>query len=446
MNLNSRRYLVIILTLIFVIIAPTLILYGLGYKYDWAKKRLEKTGVFFIKSFPKGADIYLEGIKLKKKTPNQITRLLPKTYEVKIAQEGFRPWLKNLAIEPQITTFIEDVSLFYQQPEIKTLAKGSFTDFLTSQNLENIALIEKGKDNKYILWFYNPNNESFSKLYESTKNLQLLSWSDSGQKILLQENSDYLVVNKNQPDLVYNLNKIYKTTFDQLKWDALNDNLLYGLKNQQLGLINLNQKNYTTITTDKIIDFLPYKNGVLCLNKTFENLYLKIYLPNEERLIFTLPSGENYQFSNLDGQQIALNDQNQKQLYIINPNSSSQPISSILKNASGFSWHDQALIYWDNSELWAFYPVSNQKILLERTVQKISKAFWHPNIVYIYAVIGNKLKLYELDSRDQRNIYDILSVLPGEENFIAPNKKGDAFFAITTIDNTPGFYKFILQP
>ena len=40
-------------------IAPLLILYSLGYRYDFVKGSLEKIGVLFIKSYPKSANIFL---------------------------------------------------------------------------------------------------------------------------------------------------------------------------------------------------------------------------------------------------------------------------------------------------------------------------------------------------------------------------------------------------
>ena len=143
MNQKARRWVMLSFLLFFLIVSPILILYSLGFKYNWQKNRLEKTGVFFIKSFPKNSEVYLDGQPIGKKTPTQITRLLAKNYQLEIKKEGYRPWSKNLEILPQITTFIEDVSLFKEELNPEILMAGTFAGLLPSPNRQMIALIEE---------------------------------------------------------------------------------------------------------------------------------------------------------------------------------------------------------------------------------------------------------------------------------------------------------------
>ena len=131
MKLIHRRLLLLFFTLFFIVVSPLLILYALGYKYDAQKGRLEKTGVFFIKAYPKNADIFLNGQNQKIQTPARLTKLLPNIYQVTISKPGFLPWVKNLSIEPQTTTFIEDVSLFKDNLEWEKI-KNSQTERQTS--------------------------------------------------------------------------------------------------------------------------------------------------------------------------------------------------------------------------------------------------------------------------------------------------------------------------
>ena len=58
MTLQKRRILYSFFILLFFILAPILISYSLGYRYNLTKGIIEKTGVIFIKSFPKNASIY----------------------------------------------------------------------------------------------------------------------------------------------------------------------------------------------------------------------------------------------------------------------------------------------------------------------------------------------------------------------------------------------------
>ncbi|MDP2586477.1 MAG: PEGA domain-containing protein [Candidatus Komeilibacteria bacterium] len=446
MNLRTRRFLVLGLALIFLVLSPLLILYGLGYKYNWQKNRLEKTGVFFIKSFPKDADVFLNGDRHKKTTPSQITRLLPKIYEVKISKEGFLPWIKNLAIQSQTATFIEDVSLIYQTPKITAVVEGIFTELLPDSNRENFALIEQLGDEQ-ILWHYNAGDNKITRLYSSAEQpLALVGWSSSNKKILFKAGNHFLTVHKDSPGLTTDLQNLTKGVLTDVKWHSQNDNLLYGLTGSQLLLINLPANTATPVNTEMNFTFLPYKNGALTLVKNPDGFFLKSYLPGENRIIFSLPEQTDYNFSQNQAGDVVLHDQNEKQLYLISPEDKNQPVKTILKNVAGFGWLGRSMVYWDNAELWVYYPEFNQQVFLERTSQKISRAFWHPNAVYVYAEVGNQLKLYELDSRDARNVYDILEIDPEQSGLVSANKKGDWLFASATIDNVPGFYKFEIQP
>jgi hypothetical protein len=55
MQLKFRRILFFVFLAFFLVVSPLLIIYALGYKFNPAKRTLEKTGVFFIKSFPRSA-------------------------------------------------------------------------------------------------------------------------------------------------------------------------------------------------------------------------------------------------------------------------------------------------------------------------------------------------------------------------------------------------------
>lgn len=446
MHLRTRRFLVLGLALIFLVLSPLLILYGLGYKYNWQKNRLEKTGVFFIKSFPKDAEVYLDGVRQPKTTPTQITRLLPKVYEVKIFKDGFLPWIKNLAIQSQTATFIEDVSLIYQAPKITVAAKGDFVELLPDSSRENFALIEQ-LGQEQILWHYNAGDDKMNKLYSSAEQkLELIGWSNSDKKILFRAGARLLTVHKDSPGLAIDLQNLTKGVVTDVKWHSQNDNLLFGLKGSQLLLINLLTNTATPVNLEKNFAFLSYKNGVLALVKNLDGFFLKSYLPGENRIIFSLPEKTGYQFSQNQAGDVVLHDQDEKQLYLISPEDKNQPVKTILKNVEGYGWLGRAMVYWGNSELWVYYPEFNQQVFLERTSQKISRAWWHPNAVYIYAEVGNQLKLYELDSRDARNVYDILEIDPDQSGLISPNKKGDWLLAVASINGELGFYKLEIQP
>jgi len=430
---------------LFLIVSPILILFSLGYKYNWQKNTLEKTGVFFIKSFPKDAEIFINDEKYKKETPTQITRLLPKNYNVRIQKEGYRSWQKNLEIYPQMTTFIEDVSLFKTEIKANLLLQGNFNIFKPSYNKQLIALLEDDGANNTI-WIYNMLSDDFIELYKAraNKDIEIISWSYTNRKLLIKENGKFLILNIGQPDYYIALSEITSLSMDQIKWHHLNDNLLIGENNSQLYRIDIISQETEKILDEYVLNYEQYKNDLFYIAQDLGTYYLKVLTGNQQETVFSIPYSTDYQFYKTKNN-LVLFDASQKLVYLLDLANSQQPVSSVIKDVEDFKWHNNQLVYWNNSELWAYYPESEEEVLLERTSQKIKNGFWHPNSTHIFGVIGSKLKIYELDSRDQRNVYDFFDLEEGQENFISTNKKRDYLYLITSFNNQAGFYKVEIQ-
>jgi PEGA domain len=98
--------------LVFLILAPIVVLYTAGYRYNTKKMRVEKVGIIFVRSRPSGANIYLNGKKRTETTPARLRDLLPGDYDVKISKNGYSDWEKTLPVGSELTTFAESIALF----------------------------------------------------------------------------------------------------------------------------------------------------------------------------------------------------------------------------------------------------------------------------------------------------------------------------------------------
>jgi len=449
--ITSRRLLLLFFSVLFLIIAPLLIVYGLGYKYNWQRHTWQQTGVFFIKSYPKSAEIIINNDRNKKTTPTQITGLLPDTYTVRIQKNGYRSWTKNLTIEPQLTTFIEDVSLFYEQPKAKQIVVGNFTSFLKHETKPLIALLEQ-KDKKDYLKIYNSQNGAVKDAYNAPLNtLSLLDWSWSGQKLLLQnkKTKNFIVANL-ETEIVKTLPATV-TAWQDLKWDQNNDNFIFGLdKNNVLWHYDLTKNTgVVAVKDEKILTYAHRPEGLIIVTAEKNQDILKIQQGDKFVGVLNLPKTSTYSFNFTPEQKtfLSLFDAAQKKLYLIDLENKENPLSASLENVSNFKWLDKnRLLYWNDSELSVFYPNSNLKNLVERTSQKIEFGLWHPNGVYVYGIVNNRVKLYELDTRDQKNIYEFQDVTLSAPNFITTNTQGDElYFAGAWADQPSGLWSVKIQ-
>jgi len=430
--------------LIFFVLAGVVILYATGLKYNRSKNNFERTGVFFIKSYPKDADIYLNDAKQKKRTPTMINRLLPNYYTVRVAKDGYLDWKKNLQISPQNTTFIEDISLFKIDRPSRQLATGKFNQLLSSKN-KLYAVINEKSDTGSSLWLFTIANEQLTKYYSTIGlgDFQLIDWSNNSSKVLVEQNENYFVMTVGQANKLQALSEFSSLDFNALFWDSYNDNILYGLANRSLYQIELINKEITLLSDLTVLSAINFKTKILAIVKK-DNQYLLQFI-DEEKPLLSLPYSANFEFYNPGFDLICLLTKDGNTLFLIEPENQTRPLKNYVKDVNDFRWQDDQFLYWNSSELWAYYPDVGQTILIERISQPIISAFWHPNVVYAFVQTASELKVYELDSRDQRNIYSLINFTGPETNLIFTDKKGDNLYLAGFLDNSYGFYRIKIQ-
>jgi hypothetical protein len=111
MSKNARTIIAALFVLAFLVSAPLVVLSTKGYRYDWRKTKLEKTGILRIESVPSGADVVLNGAPTHATTPTAFTRLLPEQYDVRLDRPDMLPWQKTLAVRSGETTFATGIRL-----------------------------------------------------------------------------------------------------------------------------------------------------------------------------------------------------------------------------------------------------------------------------------------------------------------------------------------------
>ena len=112
MPLLIRRFFFYSLLATFLVVAPVLIGYTMGYRWSFTQKRLVKTGALSLATIPDNATIILNGEEQKERTPILIRELTPGSYEITLKKDGYSSWQKTLRVENEKTTFAINVTLF----------------------------------------------------------------------------------------------------------------------------------------------------------------------------------------------------------------------------------------------------------------------------------------------------------------------------------------------
>lgn len=416
-----RKITVLIFFILFLILAPLITAYSLGYRYDFKTGQVQKNGAFYIKSYPRNAEIFINNKKNKNKTPTQIVNMVPGLYTVRVDKENYVPWTKKLEIISGETTFAEDIVLFLTNRPKTILSLGS-EKILMNNDENKYALIDT--NNQLIITDVEQNRaftiETMDKKYE------LLDWSSDNQKILLKTDEKYFSFDIDKKEL----EAIPITNIQKILWEDnsqtliyLKENKLYRHQYRSTGVADelLDIKNYIndfaikgkwliiqyTLDKNNFIEQLDKSN--LQLRQIVNNVNLgklDILLAEEDHLIFTI--GTRLYIQKMFKDLISI------------------PITTV-------KIHDERLLITNGHEIILFNYNKEWQNLIDRSSSIISDVFWHPNGSYFVSEINDSTVLTELDGRDKRNNIELIKN-PRKKNYVF-DKKGTKLFIVTPEEN-----------
>src|SRR5512142_2217515 len=112
MHARARTIITFLFVAAFLVTAPALILFTSGYRYNWKRQRIQKTGSIRVETEPPGAAAYLDGVIQRRVTPTSFSRLLPEDYRVRLEKPGYLSWEKTLEVRSGETTFATGIVLY----------------------------------------------------------------------------------------------------------------------------------------------------------------------------------------------------------------------------------------------------------------------------------------------------------------------------------------------
>jgi len=402
MTKRGRTILFLIFLFLFLLTTPSVVFYSQGYRIDFENKKLTQTGGLFLKILPKQVEIYLDG-KLKKKTDFffgsvLIENLLPKKYQIKIVKEGYYPWEKILEIKEKEVTEVKNIVLFPKNPDFNILTKG-IDNLWFSPDEKKIILEESSESGLWALKLYDleKNIKSHlieeSDLYQKRADLMNLTFSEDSKEIYLD------VAIKEQE-------KNFSLKLDKFPPVLTEKTLLREIPPENI------------VTSKKINNDLYYLDNFGHFFKVKEKLTEKVF-PIKPETEYTL---------NIFPGNIFL--QENKVLYLFNPDSKSFEKFFESINSIKISPDTKKLVYFSDSEIWVLYLKdelsinhrARDRVFLIRLSEKIGDIFWL-NSDYLIFNSGENLKIAEIDDRDRINIIDLAEFKEPKVFFNQTNKK-----------------------
>lgn len=444
MSLRLRQIIFILLVIIFIAAAPSIIFYTAGYKYNFNKNKIEKTGSLVLDSIPPKARVLLNGRDAKKITPATFSHLLPDDYRIRLEKTGYYPWEKTLAVESNRTTFATDVVFLREafpetvfEKDIKLVSLSPKEDFAA------VISIEEKRTEKLSVWDL---DDKHWARFSTPGKIDEISWSPSSKYILvkLAGNPKFFIVPRESGEII----DIYKLTgreWQNIIWSEKNDDEFYASASLGSGIYGLYKINLNNLEIKKIgsggnkiwqqnsrlYTLVPSKNEV----KLFE-----IFEMEPPKEIAILKSGD-YSFLRSRTDVLMLSDKNKPLLYLLKP-ALNNPI--VLETRATFAmWSPsfKKLLLSDDFELHLYDYDKNEVNFITRHGEPLKKALWLASEAHLLIAFANSIIGIELDSRDNRYSPTLVSGKNISDLFLADKTK----MAYFTAETAKGRHLFKLE-
>lgn len=379
---------------VFVVAMPILVLFTSGYQIDWHTRKIVKTGAVVAKTLPSKAILSIDGKQASGTTPETVRFLLPKDYDISLSRDGYQTWSKRLSVNAQFATWAnynrDFVTLFYTNPEGINNQTANFTS-LSSDNSE-IAYVQNNQLGIYdVSTQTNENLGDISNLDVPFTFTGSLQWTNAAAAFQLFRN--------HQANFNLDPRAIQSVQTDGQNLALISQGLLYVILNnqptlvdKQVGSYNLDGENLWYVQNSAFLDY-NLRTG----EKT--TVYQNLPASSASQII----RGEGHTFVILD-----------KTLYTIN-----DTLEKIYAGVSFANYDTSAhqLLFADGYEILTYDPQQKTTDLILRSISPVTNPIMNFYTGYIFFANEGKIKAIELDGRDHRNIYTILSPTVGNFGF-----------------------------
>lgn len=402
MDKISRYLLLVFIIIIFVILAPIIVIYVSGKNIQLGERLARDTGIIDIQSSPTGSEVYIDGQK-NSNTPSTIRFVKQGTHNIEVRKAGFRTWQKNLFIEAGKVTYAGSLS-----DEVRLLpdiapTPVSDSDIESYVILNDSVIFHSGNNlTKYDLSEKTVKSETqlpieISKLQLTNNDKYLLALTKNGKNILI-----------NTVDLkLINLPEALSTNVSSLHIDN-SDNVLI-IKDRELLSSNLANAQLTPIL-ENALAFTLNNNLLYVASQENDSIKIDIYLWDGTNLVHQ----NNLITQNLSlGKSYQLWLTYQKELFLLvddsfyRVNKNLDLLNKGVQNVQLDKIHRQ-LTYQTLSEIYYYNFISNRAELFYRTTQTITPSIVIPNTGYGFLASDVGLEAIEIDNRNGQNHYALV--------------------------------------
>lgn len=394
-----RDYLFLFFILVFLVATGLISLYASGYKINWGwpprlNRFLIKTGLVIVDSVPRGATIYLNDQRQTEFSLNpwagdylttnaKIQNVLPGEYTLRLELTGYWPLTKKISVYSGQSTYLKDINLF-RSDQARWLAGGATT-----------SPLQLSPSRKYL---YAPAEKKIITIKTGqVRNLPTSDANNQGQWLTAEDKimlAGHFFAPEAADDVDYQA--LIGAQATDWYYDAPTKRLYYQNKSA-LSYLDIAAKTSTLLLSGNWQTYQPRDEKLFVVGSDGDKTFLRKFsrtAANAEQEI-SLPTVARYRFAPANNQWLTLYDDQNKTLYLFNPDNLASSEKTI-NNVSDWQWLDGTTLIYNNR--WEIYLVDlrlNNTVLLTRVGEEIKKLAWNKNRDYLIFATADSLNVYD---------------------------------------------------
>jgi len=442
MSKKFRDCLFYLFIIFFVIGTLLLSLYASGHKFNlsWPLKfnrLIIKTGMIAVDTVPGGAIVYLNdkpqsNLSLnpfKKEylnTAAKVKNVLPGEYDLRLERAGYWPFQKKIFVYSGQTTFAEDINLFRED-----------TPLLLAASAETETQLSASRKYLYI--------PAVKKIITLKNDEARIIPEDGGSSSWLK-NEDKLLAAGN----IYGINAAGDAQYEQLigteadNWylDESKNRLYYRAGNSLAYLKLANKTSALAVSGETYPTYEPRGENLFFVSSDSGRVSVKRYSLLSQKIEneLNLPAVGQYEFRHDGAKSLVLYDNQNKTLYLLNPDNLTGGGQTI-KDIISWQWLDENTLLYNNTwEIYRFDLKTGNSDLLTRVGEEIKKIIWNGDKNYLIFSTANSLNALDIKMSAATKIFQAEKITGA-----SLDEKNDIIYFWAKIGAAAGVYKMILQ-
>jgi len=436
----SRRIFFWTLVALFWLVSAIVIGYAFGYRFSIERGIFIYAGSITLKTTPKDVDIYINGNLVPSPSYSRlnnsyhISGIRPGEYFVEVKSPRHQTWSKKIAVHSGISTEFWNIVLAEKSYQRETFDSAGIEKFFILPH-KNLIAFPRQNGNEFSVSILDPESSKTSSVFSilnhafTDDDRENIEWSPQAHKLIIPTikngEKNYFITNIKSKESI-NLGTLTgDSDISNVRWDPKNKNFLLYMSGNNLYRLNLDSLKNKKLVAKNIASYEVSSKGLFYFQLP-QGIVYKIDLDAVENPVqITTTSPENmddnsYRIIVYDIDRIVFLNRSGN-LFVYNKGANDTYFRKLSDNAAGSQFSDDGkkLLFWSNNEIstyftrnWEEQPArsENEVMMITRFSEPIKNVQWTRDYEHVLFTNSNNIKMIEIDSRDHRNMSDIVQL------------------------------------